>query len=50
MDENADCRFRSLRLDYGGLRLGEDAEDAETRLGQIETRFRSERVGLRQRD
>lgn len=27
VDENADCRLRSLRLDCGSLRLGEDAED-----------------------
>lgn len=37
VDKNADCRFKSLRLGCGSLRLDRDAED---RFRQVETRFR----------
>lgn len=37
VDENADCRFRSLRLGCGGLRLGKEAEDG---FGQTEIGIR----------
>lgn len=51
VDENADCRLKSLRLGCSSLRLGEDAEDrirqVETRLGSAEDRLRCEGTSLR---
>ena len=51
VDENADCRLRSLRLDCGSLRLDRDAEDGfrqvESRFRGAEAEFRSEETSLR---
>ena len=41
VDENADCRFKSLRLGCGSLRVG---EDVETRLEQLRLSLDVERL------
>ena len=51
VDENADCRLKSLRLGCGSLRLDRDAEDefrqVETRFKGAEAEFRNEGTSLR---
>ena len=51
VDESADCRLRSLRLDCGSLRLGKEVVDefrqVETRLRGADTGFRREGTSLR---
>ena len=51
VDENADCRFKSLRLGCGSLRLGKEVVDefrqVKTRFRGAEAEFRNEGTSLR---